>query len=108
MKGPLGSKRLPYDKIPKDLQCVLFSNYIPGDSDSYFLGMFMLIRLLDTLSQTRVWVGRLHTLVRVPCGVKCPIYGKYCNLYGRFLFKLLFLETSYFLGMIMLISKKVP
>ena len=29
----------------------------------------MLIRLLGTLAQTRVWVGRLHTLVRVPCGV---------------------------------------
>ena len=29
----------------------------------------MLIRFLGTLAQTRVWVGRLQTLVRVPCGV---------------------------------------
>ena len=29
----------------------------------------MLIRLLGILAQTRVWVGRLHTLIRVPCGV---------------------------------------
>ena len=31
--------------------------------------MLMLIRLLSALAQTRVWVGRLHILVRVPCGV---------------------------------------
>ena len=36
---------------------------------TYFLGMFMLIRLSGTLAQTRVWVGRLNTLERVPCGV---------------------------------------
>ena len=40
------------------------------DSDSYFFGMFMLIRLLGTLAHTRVWVGRLHILVRVSYGVK--------------------------------------
>ena len=45
----------------------------------------MLIRLLGALAQTRVWAGRLQTLVRVPRGLKCSPYGKYCNLDGRFL-----------------------
>ena len=29
----------------------------------------MLIRLLGTLAKTRVWLGKLHTLVRVQCGI---------------------------------------
>ena len=29
----------------------------------------MLIRLLGTRAQTRVWVDRLHTIARVPCEV---------------------------------------
>ena len=58
----------------------------------------MLIRLLGTLGQTRVGVGRLHILLRGPCGsILClpQVKAKYSNLYGRFLFKLLFLETRH-------------
>ena len=50
-----GSKSLPYDKIFKIFK-VYFHLFISGDSASHFLGMIMLIRLLDTLAQTNVRV----------------------------------------------------
>ena len=66
----------------------------------------MLIRLLGALTQTNEWVGKLQTLVRDPLGQFVFVMAKYYILYGRFLFKLLFLETaSCFRGTIMLISK---
>ena len=35
----------------------------------------------------------------------CLILAKYCSLYGRFVYKFFFVDSSsYFLGMIMLIS----
>ena len=67
----------------------------------------MLIRLLGTLTQTRVGVARLHTLVWGPCGVNMSSFwentvicmnGFYLNYYFWRL-------SLLFLGMIMLISK---
>ena len=51
-------------------------NYIFGDSACYFLGMIVLIRLLGTLAQTRVGLGRLHTLVWGHVGSICLAYSK--------------------------------
>ena len=53
----------------------------------------VLIRLLGTMNQTNEWVGKLHTLVSDPLDQFVLLIAKYYNLYGRFLFKLLFLET---------------
>ena len=49
----------------------------------------------------------MHTQVRGHRGQYVFLMAKYCNLYGRFLFKLDFSgdSASYFLGIIMLISK---
>ena len=55
----------------------------------------MLIRLLGTLAQTRVWVGRFHTLVRVPCGVNMFALLQNTVIVWMFsIFKILFLETQ--------------
>ena len=62
VKGPLGIKFFLMTKS----KCFLFSIVIFRDLVSYFLGMVMLIRLLGTMAQTKVKVGRLHTLVRGP------------------------------------------
>ena len=57
----------------------------------------MPIRLLGTLAQTGMGVSRLHTQVRLGLdmlGLYVFFMARYCNLYGHFLFKLLFLETQ--------------
>ena len=58
--------------MTKSGRSVMFSlfNFVSGTSACYFVRMIMLIRLLGTLAQTRVGVGRLHTLVWGSCVVK--------------------------------------
>ena len=74
-------------------RCFLFSIYIFGDAASYFLGMMMLIWLLGTLAQIQSGVRQVTHPSKGPMlGQYVFIMAKYCAFYGRFLFKLLFLE----------------
>ena len=53
----------------------------------------MLNKLIRTLAETRVGLGRIHTFVRAHGGSICLILAKYCSLCGRFVYRLLFLWT---------------
>ena len=68
----------------------------------------MLISMLGTLVLTRVWVNRLHTLVRVPCGVNmfALLQNPVICMDDFYLINLISRDSaSYFIGMIMLISE---
>ena len=73
---------------------------IVSDSDSYFLGMIMLISLIGTLVQTfRVQTNQNGTRVILPRkgivrGQYIFFMTKYCNFYRQFLVQLLLLELS--------------